>query len=266
MYEWLRQETYELFAPRQGGRLGVYIDWFIMGLIALNVVAVMLQTVDPLARRFGQFFRWFELLSVTVFSVEYAARIWSSVEGSSFEGSITGRLRYAAQPLLIIDLLAILPFFFARFGLGIDLRILRAARLVRLMRLLKLARYSESMRAFGRVLRKKREELVLAFSANGLLLVMASSLVYYVEHDAQPEKFSSIPVTLWWGVATLTTVGYGDVYPITPLGKFLGAVVAVLGIGLFGLPASILASGFIEEATSDEPSRCPHCGEEIERD
>lgn len=261
MYRTSRETTYELFAPELGGRVGYYIDWSIMVLIVINVIAVILQTVDSLNTQFASVFAAIEIVSVVVFTAEYVARIWSSVEQPEYDHPITGRLRFAMRPLLVVDLLAILPFYLARIGLGLDLRFLRALRLVRLLRLLKLARYSQSMQAFRRVLENKREELVLAFSANGLLLVIASSLMYHVEHAAQPEKFSSIPVTLWWGVATLTTVGYGDVYPITDLGRLFGACVAILGIGLFGLPASILASGFIEEATDEQ--RCPHCGEKL---
>jgi len=263
MYQRMRRRTYEIFEPRLGGQLGYYVDWGIMLLILANVIAVTLQTVDSLATQYGAFFHWFEIFSVVVFSVEYIARIWSSVERDPINRPIKERLEFALQPMLIVDLLAILPFFLARAGLGVDLRFLRALRLVRFLRLLKLARYSQSMRAFSQVLRSKREELVLALSANGLLLIIASSMMYFVENPAQPEKFSSIPATYWWGVATLTTVGYGDVYPITPVGKLLGASVSILGIGLFALPASILASGFIEEA-KENPDRCPHCGEPLD--
>jgi voltage-gated potassium channel len=130
--------------------------------------------------------------------------------------------------------------------------------------LVKLARYSQSIRSLKTVLRDKRPDLVIAMFANTLLLVVASSAMYFIEQDAQPEAFSSIPEAMWWGVATLTTVGYGDVAPITPLGQFVGAIVAVLGIGLFALPASILASGFIDAAGNQEgPEYCPSCGERL---
>ncbi|GAA1317247.1 hypothetical protein GCM10009647_046940 [Streptomyces sanglieri] len=116
------------------------------------------------------------------------------------------------------------------------------------------------------MIEEKKEKLILAFSANLLLLILASSMMYYIENPHQPDAFSSIPQAFWWGVATLTTVGYGDVHPITPLGQFVGAIVAMLGIGLFALPASILASGFIEQAEDEDNSKkyCPHCGEKIE--
>ena len=265
-YRTLRRQAFELFEPELGGRVGNYVDWFIMALIAANVAAVILETVDALAVSYGSFFHYFELFSVAVFTIEYVSRVWSSVDNPEFEGPITGRLKFASRPLLIVDLLAILPFYLVVAGFQADLRFLRALRLIRLFRLLKLARYSRAMQSFSVVIEEKKEKLVLAFSSNILLLVLASSVMYYIENPYQPEAFSSIPRAFWWGVATLTTVGYGDVHPITPLGQFVGAIVAMLGIGLFALPASILASGFIEQAGDDDPSGqyCPHCGEKLE--
>jgi voltage-gated potassium channel len=263
MYRAIRERVYELFTPEEGGRIGVLTDWAIMLLIALNVGAVMIETVDSIASAYRPFFRGFELFSVAVFTVEYLGRIWSSVEDPEYGTPIIGRLRFAAGPLLIVDLLAILPFYLTAFGVTAELRFLRALRLVRFLRLLKFARYSESLQSFGTVFRRKRDDLVVALFINLILLVTASSAMYFVEHAAQPEAFSSIPETLWWGVVTLTTVGYGDVTPVTPLGRLLGAVTAALGIGLFALPASILASGFLEE-TSDDTHTCPHCDEEID--
>ena len=263
MYRRTRRLVYGLFAPEEGGRLGYYTDWAIMLLIAANVGAVMLGTVDPIAAAYGPAFRWFELFSVAAFSVEYVARVWSVVEAPGYDAPFRGRLRFATTPLLLVDLFAILPFYLTALGVAAELRFLRAVRLVRFLRLLKLARYSESLRAFDRVYRDKKPDMILAGFANTLLLVVSSGLMYYAETEAQPEVFSSIPATLWWGVVTLTTVGYGDMAPVTPLGRLLGGVTAVLGIGLFALPASILASGFITEAT-EGPKRCPHCGKSLE--
>jgi voltage-gated potassium channel len=230
-----------------------------MALIAANVAAVVLATVDPLYLAYRPFFRAFELLSVAVFSLEYVGRVWSCVEDPEFERPVVGRLRFAVQPYLVVDLLAILPFFMTNV---LDLRFLRVLRLLRFARLFKFARYSESMRTFGRVAREKRSDLVVSLFATGILLTIASSLMYFAEHGAQPDAFSSIPASLWWGVVTLTTVGYGDVTPVTPLGRLLGGAIALLGVGLVALPASILASGFVEEAT--ERDYCPHCGEPLD--
>jgi voltage-gated potassium channel len=242
----VRRRVYELFAPREGGRAGLLTDWFILLLIAANVIAVMLETIDPIWARFANLFHWFEVFSVSVFTVEYLARLWAAVEERGFEHPVRGRLRYASRFLMVIDLLAILPFYLAALGIGFDLRFLRALRLVRLFRLFKLARYSQAVDAFLVVLKDRREKLVIAVSANLLLLIVASSVMYIVEHPAQPDVFPSIPETMWWGVITLTTVGYGDVVPTTMLGQLVGAVVAVLGIGMFALPAALIATGFAE--------------------
>lgn len=255
------ERIFETFAAGAGGRLGRFVDIAIMTLIVLNVAAVTLATVPSLYSQYRQFFVTFELVSVAVFTVEYLARVAFCTTRPEYDHPITGRIKFMLSPYLVIDLLAILPFYVGVFFL--DLRFLRALRLFRFFRLFKLTKYSNSIRKFGVVVRKQKEDLVVALSMTSILLLVSSSLMYYVEHDAQPEKFSSIPATLWWGVATLTTVGYGDIYPITPLGKFLGAVIATLGVGLFALPASILASGFIEEAGKNI-EHCPHCGESLD--
>lgn len=269
-----RARTYDLFNPGSGDTWGIRIDWAIMTLIAVNVTAVILGTVDPLYAQYEQLFRVIEVGSVAVFSVEYIARIWSGVEAEwddtgaatlSMREWLRDRLHVIFRPLLLIDLLAILPFYLSVLGLGIDLRVLRSLRLIRFLRLLKLVRYSHSMRAFGHAFRRKKDQLIVALTANGLLLLIASSLMYFIETNAQPDVFGSIPEAMWWGIATLTTVGYGDVTPVTPLGQFVGSLVAVLGIGLFALPASIMASGFIE-ASSYETKECPECHHEISWD
>lgn len=149
---------------------------------------------------------------------------------------------------MVIDAVAILPSIFPIFGL--DLRFFRVFRLLRVFRLVKLARYSKALETFGRVLKAKGVELVMIFVFLAIYLVLASSLIYYAEHDAQPEVFSSIPMALWWGVATLGKVGLGQTYPITIWGKLIAGSVAIVGIGLFALPAGILGSAFVDELRS----------------
>ena len=263
MYLESRQKTYELFAPNLGGRTGLLTDWFIMVLISINVLAVMLETVDVLYENYTLIFHSFEIISVIIFTFEYLTRVWSCIENPNYNGPVSGRLEFATRPLLIIDLLAILPFYLGAM-VSADLRFLRALRLIRFFRLFKLARYSDSMVAFAEVAKNKREDLIISFTATGLLWVVSSSIMYFLERNAQPDVFSSIPQTLWWGVITLTTVGYGDTYPVTPFGQVFGAVVAMLGVGLFALPASILAAGFIEHTVGSRT--CPHCGEEFEEE
>ena len=261
----IREHTNRLFSPNDGGRIGYATDWFIMLLIITNVSAVILSTVDAVYEPYTRLFRTFEIFSLTIFTIEYVARIWSAVEEDEYSGAVVGRLRFASRPLLIIDFLAIAPFYIAFIGIGLDLRFLRALRLIRLFRLLKLARYSTAVQTLGWVLEDRKEKLVIALFTNGLLLVVASSVMYFIENAAQPGEFSSIPATMWWGVAALTTVGYGDMYPVTMAGQFVGAITAILGIGMFALPASILAAGFIEAAENelDERKQCPHCGKAV---
>lgn len=276
MYRRTRARAYELLDAGAPGSLSRSVDLFIMGLIAVNVLAVILATVDALFVEYRTLFRLFELTSVALFSVEYLGRIWSCVENPDYAHPLWGRLRFAVSPYLLVDLIAILPFFLTAV---VDLRVLRTFRLFRFFRLFKFARYSESMRTFGQVAREKRTDLAVSLFATGVLLTVASSLMYFAERGAQPDVFTSIPASLWWGVITLTTVGYGDTVPVTVAGRILGGLIAVIGVGLVALPASILASGFIEAAGNDpddeddaeetdhppvaDPSYCPHCGEPL---
>lgn len=235
-------------------------------LILLNVVASSLQTVEVLHLRWGPWFEAFETFSVYVFTIEYIARIWVCTVGANTPSPVAGRFRYALTPLMVIDLLAIAPFFLTSV-FTVDLRILRLVRLVRLLRVLKIARYSESLQLLGRVFVARRNELFVTFIALAVLLVVASTLMYHVEHDAQPNTFSSIPAAMWWSVETLTTIGYGDMLPVTVPGKILNSIIAILGIGLFALPAGILGSGFVEELQQKRKgsSSCPHCGGSLNR-
>jgi voltage-gated potassium channel len=228
------------------------LDAALLSLIVLNVVAAIVGTVPGVEARFGRELAVFEAFSVLVFTVEYVVRLWVARD----------RLRYVVSPMAVIDLLAVLPFYLP--FLGVDLRVARSFRLLRLFRLAKAARYVRAVRVFGGVVSSKREELVIAASVMVLLVICASSLMYYAEHEAQPQAFSSIPAAMWWSIATLTTVGYGDIYPVTPAGRLIGSVVAVLGIGFFALPTAILGAGFVEVVSQQkETPKCPHCGEPL---
>ncbi len=221
-------------------------DIFIMTLILLNVVAVMLETVQPIHDSFPKVFEYFEYFSVAVFSVEYVGRVWSCIELERYKHPFWGRIRFIFSFMAIIDLLAIMPFYLPLI-LAVDGRVLRVLRLFRIIRIFKMGRYSTAFQMIVKVVTKRREELLVTLTIVVVLLILSSSLMYYVENEAQPEKFKSIPQTMWWGAATLTTVGYGDVFPITPLGKLLGAFIAILGVGIFALPAGIIAAGFEHE-------------------
>ncbi|HEY6231922.1 MAG TPA: ion transporter [Pyrinomonadaceae bacterium] len=243
----LKEKVYDILidveVDKRADRL---VALFLMLLIITNGLAVMLETVKALEIRYSHYFYLFELVSVAVFTLEYLLRLWAITLDPVYKDPLTGRLRYALSPMALTDLAAILPFYLP-IALTIDLRLLRLLRLFRIFRLFKMTRYVESMRTFQNVFKAKKSELTLTLVLIFLLLIFASSAMYAVENEAQPDKFSSIPETLWWGVITLTTIGYGDIYPVTPLGKIIGGIIAFLGIGLFALPAGILASGFSEE-------------------
>ena len=250
-----------LTVSKKPGDLSWYFDVFIITLIVLNVIAIVLESVEPLRQAFQIQFFYFEVFSVIVFTAEYILRVWTANLIPQFNQPVKGNIRYALTPLAIIDLLAFLPFYLP--FVGVDLRLLRILRIFRIFRLFKIGRYIEALSFITRVFKKKKEELVISLIFTVLLLLIASTFMYYVENEAQPENFSSIPETMWWGIATLTTVGYGDIYPITPFGKFLGGVIAVIGIGLFALPTGILASGFSDEISrrKNQEGCCPVCGQ-----
>ena len=234
----------------------------LMGLIFLNVLTVILETVPSLANTHSHLFKTFEVFSVLVFTIEYVLRVWVCDRNPRYVG-IKGRLNFVVSPLLIIDLLSILPFYLPML-IPYDLRILRILRLVRVFRILKIAKYSDSMQLLGKVLINKKEDLVITFTVAIFLLVFASSIIYFIENDSQPGSFSSIPSAMWWVVGATTRLGVGP-NPATEIGMIFGALVALLGIGIFALPAGILASGLIEEIRVRKKTtiECPDCGKVI---
>jgi voltage-gated potassium channel len=242
----IRRRTAELLeVGRADDRSSRFVDIFLIGLILVNVVAIILGSVPSFKARYHESLDDLELFSVIVFTIEYVARIWSSVELANGRWSrpVMGRLRFMLTPMAVIDLLAILPFYLA-FLVSIDLRFLRVFRLLRIF---KLTRYSAAMGVLLSVLRKESGSLGAAFFVLAVLMVLASSGIYLIEQDIQPDAFGSIPDAMWWAMATLTTVGYGDVTPMTPMGKLFGGVVTVIGMGMVALPAGILAAGFATE-------------------
>ncbi len=243
------------------------LELFIIILILLNVFVVIVGTVDSFYEQYERFFIGLEVISVIIFTVEYIIRLIFVPKNKGHANPLIRRLQYIVSPLALIDLLALLPFYLP-FLLSVDLRFLRGLRLFRLVRILKLTRYSRAIKIIKYIFKEKQEELIIASSLGFILLLFWSSLMYFLEREAQPEDFASIPHAMWWGVATLTTVGYGDITPITPLGKFCGALTTISCVGLFALPAGIIASGFtgaIAQANKEEVEQfvCPHCGKSL---
>lgn len=244
--------------------VGRVVSFGLIGLILLNVLAVMAESVASVRASYGNLLTTFEVFSLAVFVTEYLLRVWSCPVDPRYRHPLTGRIRFALTPMALVDLLAVLPSLLV--WTGVDLRFLRVIRMARLIRLGKLGRYSTALQSMWLAVRSRRDELLMALMLMAMILVVAASLMYMAEGDAQPEVFSSIPATLWWGIMTLTTVGYGDVYPITALGKLTAAVIAVAGIGLFALPAGIVGSAFIELREQQKAPRqevCPHCGKHL---
>ena len=262
----VKKRVYEIVEGAQpGDRASEIFDIFIISLICLNVVALIVETVEEVHQVSPQAFRIFEIISVVIFTVEYLLRVWSCTTDEKYSHPVWGRLRFAVSPVAFIDSLAILPFYIALFvSLSpLDLRFLRAVRL--LARIARLSRYSSGIHTLARVIRAKSAELLTVIGLLLIMLLMASSLMFFAENEAQPDRFANIPQAMWWSIITLTTVGYGDVFPITAGGRLLAGGIAILGIGLFALPAGILGSGFVEEMNRKRlgPRRCPHCGGEI---
>lgn len=254
--------------------LGAIVRWFLAILILSNVAAVVLETVDDVQTDWAGYLVAFETFSLIVFSIEYLLRLWSAGEHAHYQG-LRGRLRWAITPGALIDLFAIAPAL-----LITDLRLVRILRLARLVRIAKLGRYSLALRTLRHVIVARMPDLIGLSFVLLIMLVLSSALMFHLENDAQPEKFSSIPATMWWGIITLTTIGYGDMAPITVGGQVLGSLVAILGIGMFALPAGLLGGAFMEEmgrarrqareqratGVSETTTHCPHCEKPLASD
>jgi voltage-gated potassium channel len=267
MYHATKKKVHILLHPELGDtKWDRLINTFIIVLIILNVVAVMLETVPSIHEPHARFFRKFDIVSVIIFTIEYVLRVWSSNHDPRYRHSIHGRLRYIFSVEALIDLLAILPFYVHVF-VGFDLRILRIFRLLRFLRLFRLTSYMRSAQMVRNVFRTRANELKLALVLILFFIMIASCLIYFAEHLAQPEEFSSIPATMWYAVVTATSIGYGDMVPITTLGKTISSIISLAGLAVFALPAGIITAGFIEEFRKVKRSKshfCPHCGKPLD--
>jgi len=221
---------------------------FIISLISINVTCIVLESIASIEAQYRLIFFRIEMLSTAIFATEYGLRLWTSVESGSdidnLENPTRKRLRYVFSPLAIVDLLAFLPSLLQALFPGLDLRFLRV---LRLLRVFKLTRYFSSFELLLTVLHEERKSLSGIFFILMVILTLAASALYMVERDIQPDRFGSIPQAMWWAIAALTTVGYGDVYPISLMGQILGSLVTILGIGMVALPSGILASAFSEQ-------------------
>jgi voltage-gated potassium channel len=217
----------------------------LVALISANVVAIILKSEAGIDAAWHGWLDGFEVVSVALFTVEYVVRLWAAVESGHgrHRRPLLGRLRYMLTPLALVDLIAILPFYLG-FLIPVDLLFVRVFRMFLIF---KLTRYQASMNLLARVLRNEAGPIAAAVFVLMMLLVVAASFAYLAEHQAQPTVFASIPDAMWWAIVTMTTVGYGDMVPVTPFGRLVGGVIAIIGLGMVALPAGLLASGFSEQ-------------------
>jgi voltage-gated potassium channel len=269
-YHQTKNQVHILLHPELGNsKWDKLINVFIIILIVLNVIAVMMETITWLHNKYLYYFDLFDKISVYIFTVEYALRVWSCNHDPRYSHSIKGRLKYIFSLGAMIDLIAFLPYYIHAI-IGLDLRILRILRLMRFFRLFRLTAYTRSAQMIFNVFKFRFNELVLSLILVIFLIIIASCFLYFAEHLYPSEaesKFVSIPATLWWAVVTLTTTGYGDMVPLTTIGKILAGIIMLSGVAFFALPAGIITAGFLDEMKfmrKHKGHKCPHCGNIIE--
>lgn len=277
MARFTRRRLWKVVNPETDDRSGQRIESIAYVVASLNVIAVVVESIEPLHERYALFFDVFAIVSVFLFTILYVVRVWAVATTNDNQRS-EKRLQFVRRPLALLDLTVIGVFW---LGLLIGDQLFGFVRILWFARFFNLPRLRRSRTRFKRVITAQSEDLAIAFSGAGMLVLASSTLMYVVERSAQPEAFSSIPDALWWGIVTLTTVGYGDVVPVTPLGRFLGAVTTFGGVAFFALPSSILAAGFFAEREDEReqtsqgeirgqttehrlPDSCPHCGEPLD--
>jgi len=249
-----------------GNKRNLIFDYAIMILILLSVISIICESIQKVNSKFGTLLVWFDDFSVIIFSIEYLMRLYVSDLTHPAKTRIKSALKFMFSAYGLIDLLAILPFYIPML-IKTDLRFLRILRLTRFLRILKINRYNDSLNMIWLVIKEKKSELAVTGFVTFLVLLIASFVMYSVEGEQQPDAFPNILAAFWWAIATLTTVGYGDVYPITALGKLISGLIAVMGIGIVALPTGLVSAGFISKIENHKNKThkiCPHCGKEIE--
>ena len=221
--------------------LGRVFDWSVLGLIVFSIVTLSIETLPDLEKQTRRWLWYSEVVVSVLFTLEYFLRIYASDKAFRYIFSFYG----------LIDLIAIIPFY---LSFGVDLRGVRAFRLFRIIRILKITRYSRAVRRFRQAVAIAKEEVVLFLFATAIVLYLSSIGIYYFEHQAQPENFQSVFHSMWWAVATLTTVGYGDVYPITIGGKIFTFLMLMIGLGIVAVPAGLVATALSEVRKNEEES------------
>ena len=243
-YSQFQQRILEILESGQkGDRTSRVCDTLIALLVVINIIAVTLESVSDFSVKYADQFFAIECFSVVIFSIEYLTRLWASAAKNAAEDKIFGssRLGYMLSFSGVIDLVSILPFYLQALFPGLDLRVLRT---LRLLRIFKLSNYNTAIEDLFSAVYEERKSFIAALYLFVIAFVLTSSLIYYAENDVQPEKFASIPDAMYWSLITLTTVGYGDVSPVTWIGKVISVATALMGVSVVALLTGILANAF----------------------
>ena len=248
-YSKFQQRILEILESGQrGDRTSLVCDTLIALLVVINIIAVTLESVSDFSVKYADQFFAIECFSVVIFSIEYLTRLWASAAKNAAEDKIFGssRLGYMLSFSGVIDLVSILPFYLQALFPGLDLRVLRT---LRLLRIFKLSNYNTAIEDLFSAVYEERKSFIAALYLFVIAFVLTSSLIYYAENDVQPEKFASIPDAMYWSLITLTTVGYGDVSPVTWMGKVISVATALMGVSVVALLTGILANAFSNQIT-----------------
>lgn len=261
-------EVFEIAAPHDTA--SKVVDIVLVVLILLNAAIIIANTFD-LPREASRACGIVEAVSVVIFTIEYAARLWTADLKYPELPGWRARLRYIRSPAAVIDLVSLLPSYLAI--ISANLMGFRMLRVLRLFRVFKLSRYTHALRDIVEVFRRKASQLISSMVVVSFLIVTAAVLMYNAENDVQPDKFDNALSCIWWAIETLTTVGYGDIYPVTAIGRVMSAVIEILGIGLVAVPTGIISAGFSEQLAEKNKSArsekeklfCPYCGERLDK-
>ena len=280
MYKRIKLRTYEILeVARPNDTASRVVDIALMSLILINVSLIIADTFElPLLA--VKISNVIEIVSVVIFSLEYILRIWSADLAYPNLSPFLARLRFMVTFAAIVDLVSLLPSYIS--VISANFMVLRMLRVLRLLRAFKLNRYTHALRDIGEVFRKKASQLISSLLVVSFLMLISAVLMYDAEHEAQPEVFENAFSGLWWAIVTVTTVGYGDMRPITPVGRVMGSLIALLGIALVAVPTGIITAGFSEQISQknaetnaaeggedtkkdDEKCFCPYCGHKLDK-
>ena len=243
-------------------------DAIIISLVIINVIIIFLDTFKNIHKYIEPYYIIIDTVSIIVFTIEYVLRIWTSPLMYPDLTPFRARIKYITSAKAIIEFIALFSFYLPLFTYH-NLKFIRIIRLFRILSLLKINRYSHALEDLGNVIKRKSLQLLSSIFIVGVLIIFSALLMYHIENDAQPESFNNAYSSLWWTIATLTTVGYGDIYPVTVLGKLLGIFISLLGIALIAIPTGIISAGFMERSREEksklreERNYCPYCGKKI---